>query len=110
MSGGLSGGEETDAAAADEELARLRALVGPDERTLDDLRRDLDGALEAQREAERARAELERTIPPLEQEVQLLERDYEWFRAHIDRLRRVRWRGRSVWRRVRNRVSRKGRS
>lgn len=76
------------------ELARLRALVGPDERSYDELRADVAAAREAARLAEAEVGRLRGTIA--EMQVQLV-------RARQDQDRYQRWLG--AWRGMRDRLA-----
>lgn len=89
-----------------DEVARLRALVGPDERTYHELRLDVlaarDAALGAEAEVGAQRA----YVLALEAEVTRLERDFEWFRTQVlAPLRRI-GSGRPIIHRVVRRLSR----
>ena len=78
-----------DVAALHDEVARLRALVGPDERAYEQLRDDRDAAVAAARDAERevgrVRGELAEMPVQLVRARQDQERDQQIF----DRARRI---------------------
>lgn len=84
------------------ELDRLRGLVGPDERSYEQLRIDLLGARDAARGAEAALGNAEGRIVELEAEVARLRRDHEWLRHEVvGRARRIRSLGRAAVARLR---------
>lgn len=65
------------------EVSRLRALVGPSEKTYEDLTRDALTARDAARTAELDTGRLRAQIVELENEVRRWQRDFVWFRDHV---------------------------
>lgn len=68
-----------------EEVARLRELVGPSEKSYEDLKRDAIGARDAARKAELETGRLRAQIVELENEVRRWQRDFVWFRDRVIR-------------------------
>jgi chromosome segregation ATPase len=68
-----------------EEVARLRRLVGPSEKSYEDLERDAVGARDAARKAELETGQLRAQIVELENEVRRWQRDFVWFRDRFVR-------------------------
>ncbi|CAB4345863.1 unannotated protein [freshwater metagenome] len=67
------------------EVSRLRALVGPSEKTYEDLTRDALTARDAARTAELETGRLRAQIVELEIEVRRWQRDFVWFRDRVVR-------------------------
>jgi len=67
------------------EVSRLRALVGPSEKSYEDLTRDALTARDAARTAELQAGRLRAQIVELEIEVRRWQRDFVWFRDHVVR-------------------------
>ena len=67
------------------EVARLRALVGPSEKSYADLSQDAQGARDAAREAEFEVGRSRARITELENEVRRWRRDFVWFRDVVVR-------------------------
>lgn len=76
------------------EVSRLRALVGPSEKSYVQLQQDLLGARDAAIGAEAELGTVRGYNQALEAEVVRLQRDFEWFREKVV-LRMKRWRPRS---------------
>ncbi len=68
-----------------DEVARLRALVGPSEESYEKLRLDVLGARDAARAAEIASGALRARVLQLEVMIGGYERDFEWFRENAIR-------------------------
>jgi len=68
-----------------EEVARLRELVGPSEKSHEDLKRDAIDARDAARKAELETGRLRAQIVELENEVRRWQRDFVWFRDRVVR-------------------------
>ena len=68
-----------------EEVARLRELVGPSEKSHEDLKRDAFSARDAARKAELETGQLRAQIVELENEVRRWQRDFVWFRDRVVR-------------------------
>jgi archaellum component FlaC len=67
------------------EVSRLRALVGPSEKSYEDLTRDALTARDAARNAELETGRLRAQIVELENEVRRWQRDFVWFRDRVVR-------------------------
>jgi predicted nucleic acid-binding Zn-ribbon protein len=67
------------------ELERLRSLVGPSEKSYEDLKADARNARDAARRAELEAGRTRATIIQLENEVRRWQRDFVWFRNQIVR-------------------------
>jgi len=67
------------------EVSRLRALVGPSEKSYEDLTRDALTARDAARTAELETGRLRAQIVELENEVRRWQRDFVWFRDRVVR-------------------------
>lgn len=67
------------------ENERLRALVGPSEKSYEDLTRDARGARDAARRAELEAGRARARVVELEIEVQRWQRDFVWFRDRVVR-------------------------
>ena len=67
------------------EVARLRALVGPSEKSYEDLERDARGARDAAAAAEFEAGRSRARIVELENEVRRWRRDFVWFRDLVVR-------------------------
>jgi len=67
------------------EVSRLRALVGPSEKSYEDLTRDAFTARDAARTAELETGRLRAQIVELENEVRRWRRDFVWFRDRVVR-------------------------
>ena len=65
------------------EVSRLRALVGPSEKSYEDLTRDALTARDAARTAELETGRLRAQIVELEIEVRRWQRDFVWFRDRV---------------------------
>ena len=96
----------TDVAALRGELARLRTLVGPDERSYDELRDDRDGAVAAARDAEREVGRLRGQIAEMQVQLVRARQDQERYQRMFDRYRGLRERASAVKRRLRRRLGR----
>lgn len=73
------------------ELERLRALVGPDEKSYVELQLDLLASRDAAIGAEAALGVARGYNAALEAEVERLQRDFRWFRNNVvQRIRRLR--------------------
>lgn len=68
-----------------EEVARLSELVGPSEKSYEDLKRDAIGARDVARKAELETGRLRAQIVELENEVRRWQRDFVWFRDRVVR-------------------------
>ena len=68
------------------ELTRLRELVGPSEKSYEDLAQDASSARDAARRAELETGHLRARIVELENEVRRWQRDFVWFRDRIVRI------------------------
>jgi hypothetical protein len=85
------GADSGDARGSDAvELARLRALVGPDERSYARLRADRDGAVDAAREAEAAVGELRGTIAEMRVQLARARQDQDTYQRGLTLVRRTR--------------------
>lgn len=67
------------------EIERLRSLVGPSEKSYEDLKADARNARDAARRAELEAGRARATIVQLENEVRRWQRDFVWFRNHVVR-------------------------
>ena len=67
------------------EITRLRELVGPSEKSYQDLAQDARGARDAARRAELEAGQLRAQIVELENEVRRWQRDFVWFRDRVVR-------------------------
>jgi hypothetical protein len=67
------------------EVARLRHLVGPSEKSYEDLAQDARGARDAARRAELEAGQMRAQIVKLENEVRRWQRDFVWFRDRLVR-------------------------
>lgn len=67
------------------EITRLRELVGPSEKSYEDLAQDARGARDAARKAELETGQLRAQIVELENEVRRWQRDFVWFRDRVVR-------------------------
>ncbi|MCX6510957.1 MAG: hypothetical protein NT081_09145 [Actinobacteria bacterium] len=67
------------------EVLRLRALVGPSEKSYEDLTRDALTARDAARKAEFETGLLRAQVVELENEVRRWQRDFVWFRDRVVR-------------------------
>ena len=65
------------------EVSRLRALVGPSEKSYEDLTRNALTARDAARTAELETGSLRAQIVELENEVRRWQRDFVWFRDRV---------------------------
>jgi len=65
------------------EVSRLRALVGPSEKSYEDMTRDALSARDAARTAELETGSLRAQIVELENEVRRWQRDFVWFRERV---------------------------
>ncbi len=65
------------------EITRLRGLVGPSEKSYEDLERDAVGARDAARKAELETGRLRAQVIELEHEVRRWQRDFVWFRDRV---------------------------
>ena len=65
------------------EVSRLRSLVGPSEKSYEDLTRDALTARDAARAAELESGRLRAQIVELENEVRRWRRDFVWFRDRV---------------------------
>ena len=68
------------------ELTRLRELVGPSEKSYEDLAQDASSARDAARRAELEAGQMRAQIVELENEVRRWQRDFVWFRDRIVRI------------------------
>lgn len=67
------------------EIERLRSLVGPSEKSYEDLQADARTARDAARRAELEAGRARATIVQLENEVRRWQRDFVWFRNQVVR-------------------------
>jgi hypothetical protein len=67
------------------EVARLRHLVGPSEKSYEALAQDARGARDAARRAELEAGQMRAQIVELENEVRRWQRDFVWFRDRVVR-------------------------
>jgi archaellum component FlaC len=67
------------------EVTRLRHLVGPSEKSYEDVAQDARGARDAARRAELEAGQLRAQIVELENEVRRWQRDFVWFRDRVVR-------------------------
>ena len=74
-----------DLASLQDEVARLRSLVGPSEKSYEDLVKDAQGARDAARRAELEAGRLRGQVVELENEVRRWQRDFVWFRDRVVR-------------------------
>jgi hypothetical protein len=65
------------------EVTRLRHLVGPSEKSYEDVAQDARGARDAARRAELEAGRLRAQIVELENEVRRWQRDFVWFRDRV---------------------------
>ena len=77
-----------------DEVARLRSLVGPSEKSYKDLTQDSRTARDAARSAELEAGRLRAQIVELENEVRRWQRDFVWFRDRV--IRRIPFVGRVI--------------
>lgn len=67
------------------EVTRLRHLMGPSEKSYEDVAQDARGARDAARRAELEAGQLRAQIVELENEVRRWQRDFVWFRDRVMR-------------------------
>jgi len=67
------------------EVTRLRHLMGPSEKSYEDVAQDARGARDAARRAELEAGQLRAQIVELENEVRRWQRDFVWFRDRVVR-------------------------
>jgi chromosome segregation ATPase len=67
------------------EITRLRELVGPSEKSYEDLAQDARGARDLARRAELEAGQMRAQIVELENEVRRWQRDFVWFRDRVVR-------------------------
>ena len=67
------------------EVTRLRHLMGPSEKSYEDVVQDARGARDAARRAELEAGQLRAQIVELENEVRRWQRDFVWFRDRVMR-------------------------
>ncbi len=65
------------------EITRLRGVVGPSEKSYEDLERDAVSARDAARKAELETGRLRARVIELENEVRRWQRDFVWFRDRV---------------------------
>ena len=70
-------------AALRDEVTRLRNLVGPSEKSYEDLSRDSRAARDAARSAELEAGRLRAQVVELENDVRRWQRDFVWFRDRV---------------------------
>jgi len=68
-----------------DEVTRLRNLVGPSEKSYQQLAQDSRSARDAARRAELETGRLQAQIVELENEIRRWQRDFVWFRDHVIR-------------------------
>ena len=76
------------------ENARLRNLVGPSEKSYEDLQRDSHNARDAARSAELETGRLRAQVVELENDIRRWQRDFVWFRDRV--IRRIPFVGRVI--------------
>lgn len=79
-----------DVEALRAEVARLRSIVGPDERAYEELRDDRDGAVAAARDAEREAGRLRGQIAEMQVQLVRARQDQERYQRLFDRYREAR--------------------
>ena len=78
-------GQDEDLTALRTEVERLRALVGPSEKSYAELKADARDAREAARRAELEVGRSRATIVELQNDVRRWQRDFVWFRDRVIR-------------------------
>jgi archaellum component FlaC len=76
---------DEELAALRSEITRLRELVGPSEKSYEDLAQDARGARDAARRSELDAGQMRAQIVELENEVRRWQRDFVWFRDRFVR-------------------------
>jgi len=80
-----SSGQGEDLAALRSEVERLRSLVGPSEKSYEELKADAHDAREAARNAELELGRSRAMIVELQNDVRRWQRDFVWFRDRVIR-------------------------